>query len=1133
MEDDSTYSKEVTPQESQGNKARGEMYGLLKAVNDVHRAQLKANSEADFFQQICDSIKRVDYVRFVWIGLAEKGSFQIKPVASAGFEDGYLSSIRVAWDDSEHSRGPTGMAIKTGQPFVMRDMTTSPTYSPWRKEALKRGYASSVALPLIHEGEVIGALNVYSERKDAFGDQEVQFLSAVAQDVALGVRSLRLRMNLRENEAKYRTLVEQSLQGILIAQGSPPRLVFANPAMAKILGYTPDELMSLSPEEAEGLVHPEDRAVFFGRFSDRLQGKPAPPRYEVRGIRKDGETRWLDFSSTRIEYKAEPAVQAAFVDITERKRAEEALRGSEERYRGLFEEAMDGIALADAETGILLDCNQALAALVGRNRAELIGQHQAILHPPASDNSTFSPTFKLHATTREGQVLETQVITATGEIREVEIKASLLYLQGRKMLQGIFRDITERKRTEDELRRRAEELAALQATVLDITSRHDLAALLETIVERAARLLRVSSGGMYLCDPQKREARCVVSHKTPYSVKGTVLKYGEGAAGAVAETGKPLLIDDYRTWEGRAAAYEEAKPFVAVLGVPVIWRGQVVGVIDVLDDTPQHFTKADQELLTLFANHAAIAIENARLMEQEKRHAEELTRYSTNLEQLVFERTGKLAESERRFRELADLLPQIVFEIDAKGNFTFVNRVAFATTGYKEQDEEKLRESLNALQMFAPEDRSRVMENMSRILGGEALPAGEYMVLRKDGSTFPALVHSSPIIQNGKPVGLRGIVMDITERKRAEEELRATREQLEYLVTSNPAVIISGKPLADYSDWHLTYISKSVVALLGFEPKDFVGHPEFWDRHVPPEDARYVLAEIPLLWKKGQHAFEFRFLHKDGTCRWIREEARVVRYVDGKPIEVNGYWTDVSERKRLEEELAKSQRLATIGETASMVGHDLRNLLQGIAGAVYYLATKERPKLSRRGRKMLQLIEEGIGRSDKIIDDLLEYSRELRLELSETNLKPIIEDALAKVKIPKGIRVVNSTKNQPSMRLDLEKMRRVFLNLTVNAVDAMPKGGTLTITSTRSGDNVDITFKDTGEGMTAETLAKLWSPLFTTKAKGMGFGLPVARRLVEAHGGSISVESKLGRGSTFTVRLPIKRELEGKEVKKK
>jgi signal transduction histidine kinase len=222
------------------------------------------------------------------------------------------------------------------------------------------------------------------------------------------------------------------------------------------------------------------------------------------------------------------------------------------------------------------------------------------------------------------------------------------------------------------------------------------------------------------------------------------------------------------------------------------------------------------------------------------------------------------------------------------------------------------------------------------------------------------------------------------------------------------------------------------------------------------------------------------------------------------------------------EHLLRAERFAAIGETAAMVGHDLRNPLQGIAGAVYNLKTEEDSRLSKEGKEMLQIIQEDIGRSDKIINDLLEYSRELRLELSETNVKSITQDALAKVKIPKRVRVVDSTKNQPLIALDLEKMRRVFLNLTLNAVDAMPKGGTLTIASTRSGDNIHVTFKDTGEGMTTETLAKLWSPLFTTKAKGMGFGTSIAKRLVEAHGGSISVESKLGKGSTFTVTLPIK-----------
>ncbi|OGP85494.1 MAG: hypothetical protein A2Z08_08285 [Deltaproteobacteria bacterium RBG_16_54_11] len=160
-------------------------------------------------------------------------------------------------------------------------------------------------------------------------------------------------------------------------------------------------------------------------------------------------------------------------DITERKRAEEALRESEERYHVLFEEARDGIALADADTGILLDCNRALADLIGRNRAELIGQHQAILHPPSGNNTGISSTFKKHLTNKEGQVLETQVLTMTGEIREVEIKANLLDLQGRKVLQGLFHDITERKQAEEKLRESETRFRTLFEAIPDTVLVHD------------------------------------------------------------------------------------------------------------------------------------------------------------------------------------------------------------------------------------------------------------------------------------------------------------------------------------------------------------------------------------------------------------------------------------------------------------------------------------------------------------------------------------------------------------------------------------------------------------------------------------------------------------------------------------
>jgi PAS domain S-box-containing protein len=360
----------------------------------------------------------------------------------------------------------------------------------------------------------------------------------------------------------------------------------------------------------------------------------------------------------------------------------------------------------------------------------------------------------------------------------------------------------------------------------------------------------------------------------------------------------------------------------------------------------------------------------------------------------------------------------------------------------------------------------------------------------------------------------------VTERTAT---LQATRERLEYVISSNPAVIYSGKPLTDHSDWYLTYISERVSTMTGFEPREFIGHPELWERHVDPEDLRPTLAEVPRLWKEGQHTFEYRFLHKDGTYHWIREEAKLVRDADGEPIEVNGYWIDVTEHKRLEEEVAKSQRMATIGELAAMVGHDLRNPLTGIAAAAYSLKKTLGRKTNKKEKEMLQLIEQGIEHADKIVSDLLEYSRGIQLELTQTDAKSIIRDSLMSMKIPRGIRVVDSTETEPKIELDVDRMRQVSVNLIRNAVDAMPKGGTLRIASQESKGNLELSITDTGVGITNETMEDLWVPLRTTKAKGMGLGLPVAKRLVEAHGGHINVETKVGKGSTFTVTLPLDR----------
>ncbi|MDI6806178.1 MAG: GAF domain-containing protein, partial [Candidatus Bathyarchaeia archaeon] len=192
------------------------------------------------------------------------------------------------------------------------------------------------------------------------------------------------------------------------------------------------------------------------------------------------------------------------------------------------------------------------------------------------------------------------------------------------------------------------------------------------------------------------------------------------------------------------------------------------------------------------------------------------------------------------------------------------------------------------------------------------------------------------------------------------------------------------------------------------------------------------------------------------------------------------------ELKKSQEQLLKAQRFAVIGELAGMIGHDLRNPLTSIAGALYYLKKHLSLEANDKIRDMLDLIERNITYSNKIINDLLDYSREIKLEISEVAPKSLVKEALRLVAIPKNIQVVDLTKSKLKIKVDAEKIRRVFVNLIRNAVEAMPKGGKITIKSRAAGENLEIIFTDTGIGMSKKTLEKLWTPLFTTKAKGMG-----------------------------------------------
>jgi SOS regulatory protein LexA len=255
---------------------------------------------------------------------------------------------------------------------------------------------------------------------------------------------------LRESNEKYRTLVEQSLEGIIIAQGVTPRLVFANPAIGQILNYTPDELMALSPEKIRCLIHPEDRTLLFQRFNDRLKGEPTPPRYEFRGVRKDGSVCWLEITSTRIVYRGKPAIQGTFVDITKRKKIEQELLESEERFRTIVEQAADAIIAHDLDGRILI-VNSLACKYTGYSKEELLAMNASDIDDKIIEREYRKKHWE-ELRVGKYEKIETIHTRKNGSTYPAELLLVKIVFKGQPIILTFGRDITERKRMELTLR---------------------------------------------------------------------------------------------------------------------------------------------------------------------------------------------------------------------------------------------------------------------------------------------------------------------------------------------------------------------------------------------------------------------------------------------------------------------------------------------------------------------------------------------------------------------------------------------------------------------------------------------------------------------------------------------------------
>ena len=346
------------------------------------------------------------------------------------------------------------------------------------------------------------------------------------------------------------------------------------------------------------------------------------------------------------------------------------------------------------------------------------------------------------------------------------------------------------------------------------------------------------------------------------------------------------------------------------------------------------------------------------------------------------------------------------------------------------------------------------------------------------------------------------------------KELAENKKHLEGILQASPDAIIA----ADLNG-NLIECNTRVIELSGFSREELIGKSGL--TFLAERFRENFVSEVALvLQNKGPVRSETYFMKKDGFEIPVEFSVSLVKDEADHPIGIVGIIRDLSEKKLLEQRLLRSERLAAIGELAGMVAHDIRNPLAAIRNADYLIKKKTVNGKNSDIAPMIEIIDKSIEHANAIITDLLEYSKKLRLDIVECSPKQLLEKALIMVKIPENIQFQDLTADS-KLKVDENKAVRVYVNLIKNAVDAMPTGGRLEIKSYLEKDTVVISFTDTGQGISQETLPKIFTPLFTTKAQGMGFGLSISKRIVEGHGGKILVQSEEGKGTTFIVIFPL------------
>jgi PAS domain S-box-containing protein len=981
---------------------------------------------------------------------------------------------------------------------------------------------------------------------------------------------LREHEQARASSLYARTLIEASLDP-LVTISADGKITDVNKATEEVTGYKRDELIGsdfstyfTEPEEARKGY----QKVFAGGF---VRDYPLAIRH------KSGTVIDVLYHATVYQNEAGDVqgVFAAARDITDRKRAEEQLRAASLYARSLIEASLDPLVTINPD-GKITDVNKATEDVTGFSRSELIESDFCdYFTEPEKARAGYKKVFA------DGFVRDYPLVIRHkfGTVTDVLYNATV-YRDKDGEVQGVFaaaRDVTDLKRVQEELQRysdhledlveeraAAEQTARTRAHQQQMLSRiitagneaYSLESACAAMLDAAMELINFTGGALFLLD----EAAGVTEQQYARGFNDEVLEVGRRiplttSFYAQVYEGTPKFFNDYST-EG-TEQFRVLLPDIRILAlIPLVSERRVIGHYVLASARESPFTDEEQALLIAIGQQAGSVF--ARL--QAEAEARTQAEHSVLLNKII-----------QHGNTTTDTLDFLQYVVD----------VLIADLRYDAADVRLLRENDDIAELVAATGQPAEFKEQYRYMSvddalirdvyrGEPYFPSDYnqTLLAVAETAQVASIGVVPLVVRKKVIGDIGVATKtyrsfsldeqallvaigqqtgtVVARLQAEQEIRVHSEHLEDLVVKRTAQLATSeeyfRTLFEASsvaqlrydvDGRVIRINKAAEKLLGVRSvEDFKHFTILTSPNVSENGKAQIRAGQPIRYEQTN---DFSAMREGGYYYTTRSD---VAYLDVHLLPllsasgtVEGYLSqivDITERKKAEAALKDAERLAGIGETAAMIGHDLRNPLQGLQYIVdlQKLRFEKVPPEKRSAEdwhkeaELFNKISEQVYYMDKIVGDLQDFARPIDPERETVPVDKLIGDVLQSLPRSDGKVEINADLPDLTIKVEPHLMHRVFSNLILNAIQAMPDGGVISITASLADGSVAISVRDTGVGIPDEMRDKLFSPLMTGKAKGTGLGLAVVKRIVDAHSGTITFESEKGKGTTFTVTLP-------------